>query len=201
MKALKYGYFGEDKAQQIFLENYLQQLPVYLDIKEAVVFERDKDFKLVGHDRPGVIKVFAEAVIKGLSGHQQDLFFVGVDLDSDSINKHKELYDQMTLKIFARYKDRTFIFIPVQCVEHWLLYLKFKKAHPDSNKNEVYESIARPDAKKRIYGNVRPVGEKTVQVVTTLTEKMEIEWLVNRSYSFRHFHSQVANFLNKTETV
>lgn len=194
MKTLKYGYFGEDNAQQLFLENYLSQLPIYLKLTEKVVFEKDEYFKLKGENKPNVLKLFAEAAQKGLAYYQQDVFFVGVDSDDD---EHGKLHSQMTKKLFPAFKHQTFIFIPVQCIEHWLLYLKFKKEHPQSNKNETFERIARPEAKKRMYGFPRPVASKQAEIVITFTQNMDIEWLQARSESFSHFHSQVINFLEK----
>jgi hypothetical protein len=196
MKTLKYGYFGEDSAQQIFLENYLGQLPDYLNLQGIIAFEKDATFKLIGKDKPTVLKLFAEAVQKGLAHHDQDVFFIGVDSDDDD---YRKLHSQMVGKLVPIFQQQTFIFIPVQCIEHWLLYLKFKKEHPQSNKNEVFERVARPDAKKRMYGFPRPVASKQAEIVITFTQNREIEWLENRSDSFRHFHSQVIDFLKKAD--
>jgi len=199
MKILKYGYFGEDNAQQIFLENYLAQLTIYLNFADKIAFERDGNFRLKGHDRPNVLKIFSEAIQIGLSHYQQDIFFVGVDLDNESMDEHGKLFVQMIDKVIADHKNRTFIFIPVQCIEHWLLYLKYKKEHPHSNKNESYERVARPDAKKRMYGFPRPVADKQAKIIAEFTQNMEIEWLQNHSGSFQHFHSQVIDFLKKAD--
>ncbi|MCP1385942.1 hypothetical protein [Runella salmonicolor] len=197
MRTLKYGYFGEDNAQQIFLENYLLQLPVYLGLIDNVTFVRDEHFKLKGHDRPNVLRIFSEAVQQGLTFHEQDVFFVGLDLDDEKMQEHERLHSEMVGKLGSSFIDKTFIFIPVQCIEHWLLYLKYKKEHPHSNKNEVYERISRPEAKKQMYGFPRPVAEKQSKVIADLTQNMDINWLENRSASFRHFHLKVTDFLSK----
>ncbi|NBB21527.1 hypothetical protein GVN20_19325 [Runella sp. CRIBMP] len=197
MRTLKYGYFGEDHAQQIFLENYLLQLPVYLGLVAHVMFVRDEHFKLKGHDRPNVLRIFSEAVQQGLTFHEQDVFFVGLDLDDEKMQEHERLHGEMVGKLGGTFIDKTFIFIPVQCIEHWLLYLKYKKDHPHSNKNEAYERISRPEAKKQMYGFPRPVAEKQSKVVADLTQNMDINWLENRSASFRHFHLKVTDFLSK----
>ncbi len=44
MKIIKYGYYVEDDAQKIFLENLLHQLPHFLGQEDAYVFERDDAF-------------------------------------------------------------------------------------------------------------------------------------------------------------
>lgn len=200
MKILKYGYFGEDDAQQIFLENYLKQLPIHIGVANKVGFERDLTFKIKGGHKSGVLKMFEEAILQGLAYYAQDVFFVGIDLDSESMEEHSALYQEMRkAKVVMRYQSQTFIFIPVQCIEHWLLYLKFKKEHPHSNKNESYERVARPDAKKKMYGFPRPVADKQAEIIVKFTRNMEIEWLENRSESFRHFHAQVIKFLNKAD--
>ncbi|MCA0233863.1 MAG: hypothetical protein LCH91_25630 [Bacteroidetes bacterium] len=198
MRTLKYGFFGEDIAQQLFLENYLLQLPLILN--EQVAFVRDVDFKLKGHNKSNVIKLLSDAVQIGLSQYHQDVFFVGVDSDDERMTEHKKQYLQITEQVSLAHRDKTFIFIPVQCIEHWLLYLKFKKEHPNSNKNEKYEQIARADAKKKMYGNARPVMDKQIGIVANCTQNMDIEWLIERSESFRHFHCQLIDFLTDKDT-
>jgi RNase adaptor protein for sRNA GlmZ degradation len=194
MTTLKYGYFGEDIAQQIFLRNYLLQLPYFLEKEQTLLFEEDITFPLKGHDRSRVRKLFVEAAQTGLTYHSQDVFFVGIDLDSRDKGAFETLFDQMTKELPAKIQPKTLIFIPVQCIEHWLLYLQFKREHPTSNKNEQYESIGRPDAKKKIYGTARPISDITTQRVSSLTQSVDIEWLAAHSYSFAHFHRQVLDF-------
>lgn len=201
MKILKYGFFGEDIAQQLFLENYLKQLVIYLGVADTIGFERDPVFPLKGGHRSGVLKMFEEAVQQGLAYYSQEVFFVGIDLDSEKMEEHSKLFQDMNgREVIKKYQNQAFIFIPVQCIEHWLLYLKFKKEHPNSNKNEKYEQIARSDAKKKMYGFARPVMDKQMEVVAQYTENMDIEWLFERSESFHHFHCQLIDFLTDKDT-
>lgn len=107
MKTLKYGYFGEDNAQQIFLENYLLQLPVYLALIDNVRFVCDEHFKLKGHDRPNVLRIFSEAVQQGLTFHEQDVFFVELEPDDEKMQEHERLHGEMVGKLGGTFIDKT----------------------------------------------------------------------------------------------
>lgn len=192
MRILKYGFLGEDDAQKIFLKNYLGAFG-----STDFSFEFDENFPLKAKDRNSVLKRFTEAIQLGISVYQQDIFFVGIDLDDSEQAKLFSLFEEMKAQINPRFKDQTCIFIPIQCIEHWLWYLKMKKVNPYITKNEIIEKQPRPKAKEIVYGSKRPSNEVSNPIVDSLSKDTEIEWLENRSESFRHFYGQVKLLLFK----
>lgn len=190
MRILKYGFLGEDDAQKIFLKNYLASLN-----SANYTFEFDEYFPIKARDRNSVLKRFAEAVQQGIAHYQQDVFFVGIDLDDFEQAKLQDLFEEMKRRLNPKFKEQICIFIPIQCIEHWLWYLKVKKENPQSNKNERFEQQPRPRAKEVIYGSKRPSNELSNPIVDSLSQNLDIAWLENRSESFKHFHKQVTIFL------
>ena len=191
MKILKYGFLGEDDAQKIFLKNYLATLN-----SESYIFEFDEYFPIKARDRNSVLKRFAEAVQQGIAHYQQDVFFVGIDLDDSEQIKLQALFEEMKAQLNPKFKEQTCIFIPIQCIEHWLWYLKVKKENPQSNKNEQFEQQPRPRAKEVVYGTKRPSNELSNPIVNSLSQNFDIAWLESRSESFKHFHKQVTTLLS-----
>lgn len=189
-KILKYGFFGEDEAMRIFLCNYLNTL-------NSVEFAEDIDFcsRFKGRDKGGVMKKFVSAAQEGLEYYAQDVFFVGIDLDGISFDKLETLYTQMQEKLHSLYKNKTIIFIPIQAIEHWLLYLKERQKNPGSTKNISFESKDRKQAKKELYGHDRYNGLTDNDIVEKLSREMDSDWIASQSASFKHFHQQVLRFL------
>ena len=136
MKILKYGYFGEDEAHRIFLANYLEQLITYIGKSNDLIFDFDKVFtyKFKGRNKTDVDKLFTEAVQEGFIDYQQDVFFVGRDLDTFHSNEFKDKITFMQSQLRDDFKDKTFLMIPVQCIEHWLWYMKIKIENPTLTK-------------------------------------------------------------------
>jgi uncharacterized membrane protein len=102
----------------------------------------------------------------------------------------------MKAQLNPKFKEQTCIFIPIQCIEHWLWYLKVKKENPQSNKNEQFEQQPRPRAKEIVYGSRRPSNELSNPIVNALSQNLNITWLESRSESFKHFHKQVTTLLS-----
>ena len=198
MRELKYGYFGEDEAQRIFLENYLIQLVDYLVKSKEIYFRYDKEFSYLykGEKNSTIVdQDFAEAVRVGFIKYQQDVFFVGRDLDSHSEKKLKSKIALMQSELDEKNKGKTFLMIPVQCIEHWLWYIKIKLDNPNSTKNISIESEPNPKAKKAIYGSPKISNKKSIPIVEEYSRQIDFDYLESRSESFREFHNRVKYFL------
>ena len=197
MKILKYGYFGEDEAHRIFLENYLEKLIEYLGKSEELIFEFDQMFsyKFKGRNKSEVDARFAEAAQAGFIDYQQDIFFVGRDLDTFQNNEFKDKITSMQSQLRDDFKGKTFLMIPVQCIEHWLWYMKIKLKNPTSTKNESLESQTRKNAKIALYGNPKVSNEKSNPIVKEFSKALDFEYLESRSESFRVFHNRVKAFI------
>ena len=190
MKQFKYGFYGEDDAHKIFLHNYLSQFA------DSAVFERDDEF--CGRFRAGgkkqVDTKFAYVAREGFGYYQHDVFFVGRDIDS-----HQPDQFHLRLKHFEKERIQNLLVMPpVQCIEHWLLYLKYKSDNPTSTKNVSFENQPRKRAKFDIYGDEDPPNEVSNPIVDSLSRKFDVSWLGQRSDSFKHFHKQVTTFLENS---
>ncbi|WP_028668914.1 hypothetical protein [Runella zeae] len=188
MKTLKYGFYGEDDAQKIFLTNYLKQL-------SQVKFELDEEFcnRFRARNKKQVDEKFREVSEQGLLWYQHDVFFVGRDLDSHSSNDYELKFEWFRQR--SSHSPKILFMIPVQCIEHWLWYLKVKQDNPHSTKNETLETKPRYDAKTAVYGIPEAVNAISNPTVDHLTRHFDIDWLDSRSKSFRHFHKQIQSFL------
>jgi hypothetical protein len=198
MRELKYGYFGEDEAQRIFLENYLIQLIDYLGKSKDIFLTYDVEFSYVfkGVKNSTIIdQDFAEAVRVGFIKYGQDLFFVGRDLDTYLDKEFKRKLTSMQDELDEKFKAKTFLMIPVQCIEHWLWYLKIKVENPNSTKNISLESKPNREAKIALYGSPKVSNKKSNPIVEEFSKILDLEYLVSRSESFRIFHNSVKSFL------
>lgn len=202
MRILKYGYFGEDEAHRIFLANYLELLVLHLGKAEELIFDFDEIFfyKFRGGKKSEVDARFAEAVQEGFVNYQHDIFFVGRDLDTFTNHEFKDKIKAMKSQLSANFHDKTFLMIPVQCIEHWLWYIKIKSKNPSSTKNESLESKPRKDAKIALYGSASATNQMSNPIVEELSMKLDFEYLESRSESFKIFHKEVFNFINSLET-
>ena len=199
MKILKYGYFGEDEAHRIFLANYLEQLVNYLDKSKDIIFDFDEEFtyKFKGRNKSDVDKLFAEAVQEGFIDYRQDLFFVGRDLDTFQNHEFKDKITSMQSQLRSEFKEKTFLMIPVQCIEHWLWYLKIKKESPNSTKNISLESKPNREAKIALYGSAKVSNKISTPIVEEISKNIDFDYLENISISFNTFNSQVKKFIIK----
>ncbi len=199
MKILKYGFFGEDEAQRIFLANYLEQLVITLGKSDELTFGYDQEFawKFRGMQGDNVDSKFAEAAQFGFVDYRQDVFFVGRDLDTNDTATFREKVKIMEGKLQADFRDKTFLLLPVQCIEHWLWYLKLKQDNPNNNKNDNLEKNANKVAKTALYGSPRATNKVSSPIVESLSKNVDIEHLESRSESFRMFHKKLEKFINK----
>ena len=197
MNILKYGYFGEDEAHRIFLENYLEKLVQYIGKPKELIFEFDQMFsyKFRGRNKSEVDARFAEVVQEGFIDYQQDLFFVGRDLDTFQRNEFKDKVASMKSQLRGDFKEKTFLMIPVQCIEHWLWYMKIKIENPSSTKNESLESKPNREAKIALYGKPKISNEKSNPIVEEFSKVLDFEYLESRSESFKVFHKSVKSFI------
>jgi hypothetical protein len=197
MKILKYGYFGEDEAHRIFLANYLEQVVKFLGKSEMLNFDFDLPFtyKFKGKNKSDVDRLFAEAIQEGFIEYQQDLFFVCRDMDTHVGNVFKDKITSMQSQLRLNFKEKTFLMIPVQCIEHWLWYLKIKSENPTLTKNESLESKPNRDAKIALYSSPKVSNKISNPIVEEYSKQIDFEYLESRSESFRVFHKSVKDFI------
>ena len=197
MRILKYGYFGEDEAHRIFLANYLEQLVKFLEKSEELIFDFDLPFthKFKGEGKKDVDTLFAEAVQEGFIKYRQDIFFIGRDLDTFQGNKFEDKITSVNSQLRNDFKEKTFLMIPVQCIEHWLWYMKIKIENPTLTKNESLESKPNRDAKIALYSSPKVSNKISIPIVEEYSKQIDFEYLESRSESFKVFHNSVKFFL------
>lgn len=192
MKIIRYGFFGEDDAQRLFLHHYLTKVANGKNWR----FEIDANFRLKGGTRRIVESQFAEACEIGLTQYQQDCFIIGLDLDDHATTIFHQTVLQMQQNLDSRgLSTAAILMIPVQCIEHWLRYLQWRAANPSSTKNVTLETEERREAKTQLYGSPKTSTRHSNPIVEGLAANLDIDWLASRSTSFLAFHSQVQAFL------
>lgn len=192
MNILRYGFFGEDEAQRLFLHRYLEALAV----GQAWRFEADEAFarRFRRQNKTQVNNLFDEVCEIGFRQYRLQYFFVGLDLDDFDSAAFQAKHTEMSRRLQERGIE-AFLLIPVQCIEHWLWYLKWRMDHPRSTKNECPETQPREYAKLAVYNAKKCSTKHSNSIVAQLSAGMETQWLATRSASFLAFHTQVRAFL------
>ncbi|GAB3916936.1 hypothetical protein [Larkinella terrae] len=188
-RPFKYGFFGEDEAQKTFLTNYL--ITVY---PNRFVEEENFGWQIQATNKREVDNNVAIALWQGIAKFGLDVLFIG--RDTDSIEKATIQKVKTHLKDACKGDQKAILMIPVQCIEHWFWYLKWRRTNPHSTKNESLESFTRTQAKREIYGD-KHNSDRRLQSARELLSGLDIVWLESRSESFRDFHQQVVTFLAK----
>jgi hypothetical protein len=181
-----YGFFGEDEAHRNFLARYLQHQ--YPD-----VFLEDDDFRwqIRARNRDQVDKLLPIALSQKAK-FRLDVLFVTRDVDSQHADTIQAKRDMLVKKCTGH--QSVVFMLPVQCIEHWLWYIKRHREEP--GKHSLLEPTPRRDAKTTVYGHSKVV-EKQLLFANALLDQLDVDWLAQRVDSFKHFHSQVVDFIEK----
>ena len=199
---LRYGFYGEDEAQRLFLHHYLQtvtadiELAFEQDVAFTVQYQRRHGIKLM--NKKEVNKLYADACQRGLTEFQHDCFFVGRDLDDFQPavfqRENQEMLAAMRTDL-GQWAHKAVLLLPVQCIEYWLWYLEWRRQNPKSTKNINLESKTRRDAHIAVYGFAKCTTKHSSPRVEHLSTGMDADWLASRSASFLAFHNQVQSYL------
>ena len=194
MRTVHYGFFGEDRGQRKFLAAYL----LHCDAQDsAVAFESVEYFgkkfgpmnnKVVDRECAAACR---EAFVLGYP--LLDWLFVGRDVDSFDPARHQYLSDTLRASISDQWRARTLLMLPVQCVEHWLLYLA---QYPE---REVLEKKPNDQTKKAVYADLTKSRDVIASELTATLSPERITWLAEVSASFLAFHQQVKAYLAALE--
>jgi hypothetical protein len=191
MNILTFGFFGEDAAQKQFLMAYLdQQCP------DLFIESEEFGWKVKASNKTEVDKGLKNAAFQAFVKFNLKVLFIGRDTDMIDDRKIIELQKQLIEKCHP-YKG-AILMVPVQCIEHWLWYLKWKLENPKATKNPSFESNMRSQAKLVVYGE-KNTGKTRPLALAELVHDLDVAWLESRSESFRHFHQQVIAFLKAQE--
>ncbi|RIV18921.1 hypothetical protein DYU11_25815 [Fibrisoma montanum] len=184
-KIITYAFFGEDEAQRNFLEKYLnQQYP------NTFIEDENERWRFKAGNGKQVDSLLPEALRqRALLG--LDVLFVGRDIDTE----HKPIIAIRQNHYAGKCKDHpAVLMLPVQCIEYWLWYIKRHSEEP--GKNTPLEPQPRSSAKQAVYAGTK-VAAKQVEIANDILVHLDVEWLEQRSESFKHFHKQITAFLNE----
>ena len=189
MRVLQYGFFGEDSAQREFLAAYLR----YWETQDVKLLFKSVPYfgKRFGPMNNKVVdRLCADACREAfiLGRPKLDWLFIGRDVDSFDFTYHQRRAGELRAKIPTQWQSRTLLMLPMQCAEHWLLYLV---QYPT---REPLERKPNDQAKDLVYVD----HSKTKEVIRTeLLAALDAEriiWLTEVSASFRAFHQQVSAY-------
>ena len=184
-RIITYGFFGEDIAQRNFLAKYLnQQFP------NTFIEDENLRWRVKVRNRDQVDAFLPEALLQRAI-LRLEVLFVGRDVDTSHEPTVKARREEFVKKCEGHHP--VILMLPVQCIEHWLWYIKRHREEP--GKSTPLESNPRSDAKQIIYLGSKVV-EKQLEIANELLANLDIPWLESRSESFRYFHKQVTDFLS-----
>ena len=190
MRTLCYGFFGEDAGQRAFLAAYLPHCGGHA---VGIGFEAVPYFgKAFGPMNNKVVDrrcsdACREAFV--VCYPRLDWLFVGRDVDSFEAVRHQFLQDKLRASIPDKWQDRTLLMLPVQCIEHWMLYLA---QYPNRT---AIEHRPNDQAKELVYADRNKSREAITNEITGTLNSDRIAWLLEVSISFRVFHQQVGAYL------
>ncbi|MCB0519155.1 MAG: hypothetical protein H6577_05495 [Lewinellaceae bacterium] len=200
MITITYGIFAEDSAIKVFIEKTLPQLVPNFGFHHAVQFEHAEDFTnfIIATGKDYVKEKFMSVVAHGVKTYALELCFVGLDADED---EHDILFNQMNEKLAGSHLEHiTLVFIPVQCIEYWLWYLKTKLDDLSLVSTPVidgYNLRKDKEIKKLVYGKKRINNQECAVIITELTKNIDFDWLNAHSASFKHFYNLFHDYLKK----
>jgi len=87
-------------------------------------------------------------------------------------------------------------FLPIQCTEHWLRYIKeYKKPETEQDFTQKFEEQKKKAIKNNLYGNKNRNDKK--EYLLELCTGIDVNFLSKQSESFKHFVESVKAFLDK----
>ena len=189
MSVVLYGFFGEDAGQRRFLDAYL---PHCGSEAAEVIFESVPYFgkKFGAMNNKVVDRRCADACRDAfvLGYPQLDWLFIGRDIDSFD-SDHYNTRAELLLASIAEWRHRTLLLLPVQCIEHWLLYLA---QYPT---RDSLERMPNDQTKKRLYADQTKARELILTELLATINTDRVAWLLEVSVSFRAFHQQVVMYM------
>ncbi len=195
MTSKTYGIYCEDDPMRLFVHSYIERLNIKefqnfsFELKPNPSFQSAIGNK--NNSKTEVKKKFLTMLKIAQSQYNIDLMFIGVDCDGFEDKKFNENLAFFRDKIEeARIDIRTIIFIPVQCIEHWLWYLKMKQENDPKANTKKLEKEPKPKAKLKIYQDAKGAIKRN-RIVSKILENWDPEFLDSHSKSFRHFREQI----------
>jgi hypothetical protein len=115
-----------------------------------------------------------------------DLFFAAYDSDNE---KEQSFNNELSL-IKSHLKNNAehcIILIPVQCIEHWLWYIKHCNENTLKYTSTCFEKEDKIKAKIEAYGRKKPIKEHIEAKIDEYLTNIDLNCLIKYSFSFRRF--------------
>ncbi len=192
MRTLKYSIVCEDDAQFWFLQSLLRH-PDFLN--PSLHFDERFYKRFYCSNRKLVKGRFAQIVneFSFLNEWNLDLVFVGIDYDDRDRNDFEKELKALHNELSENGRKKALIYYPVQCIEHWLLFLKTKENKDNKKIPKKIEGIPRLMAKKLFYESSKRGEHK--ELIEELMASSDLEWLCHQSLSFRLFYNRLREIL------
>jgi hypothetical protein len=157
-------------------------LITYFRYDEKLLLQHQEDYTnmAVAKNSEFVVDNFMSRAVQGFRYYDLDFCIVSVDSEDrdfqSMIQKMKSKLPNQNLE------NKVFIFIPVQCIEYWLWYLKFSES-----KDKIESIKSRKEVKTEVYGSANPSNKKSNPIVLNLSQNIDFKHLVEQSTSFSYF--------------
>lgn len=186
MTEFKYGILCEDTAHRVFVQHSLSCIAQSINdtytisVLDKLPVEANSKSEVDNYCHRFSSEVFRQM-------YRADFLVICRDIDSIDVKVYRKKEAELAGKLHHTAKNRSILCLPVQCIEHWLLYLKQHQEEPLLTKNESVETKPRRDAKFLVYGRTKINKELCHEVVSSHCSDMDITWLESRSKSFLEF--------------
>jgi hypothetical protein len=189
MRKIIYGIFAEDDANKLFIMNVLPQLVAHFEVPIELEHQEHFTSMAVAKNSEFVVDNFMSRAVHGIRYFNLDLCIVSVDSEDRNF---EEMLQKMNTKLpNQNLEHKVFVFIPVQCIEYWLWYLKFSE-----NTEQIEYSKSRRSVKIEVYGSANPSNRKSNPVVKSISQQVDLELLAKKSESFAYFFQAFKMFLD-----
>lgn len=207
MLNIKYGIFAEDLPIKETIKHLTEYICNYRNSTTIINVEADINYSLIygrnlkGKNKENFMKNYLEAASLAFS-EPYNLNLLILCTDSDS--PEKQIFENTFYEIISNLKSELHIFsekiviaIPVQCIEHWLWYIKLMGNNQLKGKCGKLEIKNCKDyAKKFVYEDVAKGSRKRKKIISGLLMNIgtkELEELKRCSYSFSKFNNDLNN--------
>lgn len=193
MKKLTYTLIAEGYAEYAFVDKLIESIAKFYSLQT-----KKTPLKISASSNPSKSKVLTEINTFCNRSFQPDvnadLFIAGVDLDvaDHSLEKHTQQIQEIKSKLGKLnilHGEKIILFVPIQAIDYWVLYLK-EKSTPNS-----LESKEKKYVKEQVYGSSRANRHAIEKSVNHAMQNADLQQLMRQSKSFKVFYKQLDSFL------
>ncbi len=197
MKKILYTLVGEGFAEYEFIPAYLE----WVAERNRIEFIRTR-IQVAVSKQGGISRVLEEikplCELSFVSDKPVNLFVAGIDLDKSDYTDEQEHHEIRKFqlikclgKLHQKFGDKIILFVPIQAIDYWIHY---QQVTPTANS---LESKSKDEIKKLVYGRKDADRQQIKRIARTVGESADFDELAKQSRSFKHFHDQVSDFLNR----